>query len=128
MIFTLNERSLSNFFFELHFILTINHICALESLQYLYTYGQCVVLRVTILTLLTILTILILTPFQISDYTNRFRQCTIEDQSLLSIFHIDTGPYQRYHFGYRKRTAPVKLVVVLPLVEERQDHLVRNYF
>ena len=63
--------------------------------------------------------------FQISDYPEIYRQCTVEDQKLLSIFKVDTGPYSRHKFGYRKRTAAVKLKVELPLVEERLQLLVR---
>ena len=63
--------------------------------------------------------------FQISDYPDIYRQCSVEDQKLLAIFTVDTGPYCRQQFGYRKRTAPVKLKVQLPLVEERLQLIVR---
>ena len=64
--------------------------------------------------------------FQISDYPDIYRECSIEDQKLLAIFTVDTGPYSRQQFGYRKRTAPVKLKVQLPLVEERLQLIVRT--
>ena len=64
--------------------------------------------------------------FQISDYPDIYRECSIEDQKLLAIFTADTRPYCRQQqFGYRKRTAPVKLKVQLPLVEERLQLIVR---
>ena len=63
--------------------------------------------------------------FQISDYPDIYRECSVEDQKLLAIFTVDTGPYCRQQFGYRKRTAPVKLKVQLPLVEERLQLIVR---
>ena len=43
----------------------------------------------------------------------------------LAIFTVDTGPYSRHKFGYRKRTVPVKLKVQLPLVEERLQLIVK---
>ena len=64
--------------------------------------------------------------FQISDYPDIYRECSVEDQKLLAIFTVDTGPYCRQQFGYRKRTAPVKLKVQLPLVEERLQLIVRT--
>ena len=63
--------------------------------------------------------------FQISDYPDIYRQCSVEDQKLLAIFTVDTGPYCRQQFRYRKRTAPVKLKVQLPLVDERLQLIVR---
>ena len=64
--------------------------------------------------------------FQISDYPDIYRECSVEDQKLLAIFTADTRPYCRQQqFGYRKRTAPVKLKVQLPLVEERLQLIVR---
>ena len=62
---------------------------------------------------------------QISDYPDTYCQCSVEDQKLLAIFAVDTGPYCRSQFGYRKRTAPVKLKVQLPLVEEQLQLIVR---
>ena len=64
--------------------------------------------------------------FQISGYPEIYLQCTVDDQKLLSIFEVDTGPYWRQKFSYRKRTAPVKVRVKLPLVEERLHFIVRN--
>ena len=46
---------------------------------------------------------------------------------MLSLFAVDTGPYKRQKFGYRKRTGPCKLTVQLPLVEERLNSIVRHY-
>ena len=46
---------------------------------------------------------------------------------MLSLFAVDTGPYKRQKFGYRKRTGPCKLTVQLPLVEERLNLIVRYY-
>ena len=43
----------------------------------------------------------------------------------MAIFEVDTGPYARAQFGYRKRTGAVKLKVKLPLVEERLQLIVR---
>ena len=63
--------------------------------------------------------------FQISDYPDIYRECSVEDQKLLAIFSVDTGPYCRHQFGYRKRTAAAKLKVQLPLVEERLQLIVR---
>ena len=65
------------------------------------------------------------TYFQISDYPDIYHQCSVEDQKLLAIFTVDTGPYSRHKFGYRKRTAPVKLKVQLSLIEERLQLIVR---
>lgn len=42
--------------------------------------------------------------FQISGYPEIYLQCTVDDQKLLSIFEVDTGPYRRQKFSYRKRT------------------------
>ena len=39
-----------------------------------------------------------------------------------------SGRYQKDKFGYRERTAPSKLVVKLPLLEERLDELVKSIF
>ena len=66
--------------------------------------------------------------FQISDYPDLLLQCTKQDQIILSIFYVDTGPYKRPKCGYRKRTQPVKLVIKLPIVEERLNVLVKNAF
>ena len=44
---------------------------------------------------------------------------------MLSLFTVDTGPYKRQKFGYRKRTAPCKLTVQLTLVKERLNLIVR---
>ena len=63
--------------------------------------------------------------FYIGDYPDIHRECSVEDQKLLAIFTVDTGPYCRQQFGYRKRTTPVKLEVQLPLVEERLQLIVR---
>ena len=63
--------------------------------------------------------------FQISDYPDTYCQCSVEDQKLLAIFTVNTGPYCRPQFGYRKRTVPVKLNIQLPLVEERLQLIVR---
>ena len=63
--------------------------------------------------------------FQIKDYPQNFLQCSVEEQKLLAIFEVDTGPYARAQFGYRKRTEAVKLKVKLPLVEERLQLIVR---
>ena len=63
--------------------------------------------------------------FQIKDYPQNFLQCSVEEQKLLAIFEVDTGPYARAQFGYRKRTGVVKLKVKLPLVEERLQLIVR---
>ena len=63
--------------------------------------------------------------FQIKDYPQNFLQCSVEEQKLLAIFEVDTGPYARAQFGYRKRTEVVKLKVKLPLVEERLQLIVR---
>ena len=41
---------------------------------------------------------------------------------------MDTGPYRKDRVGYRKRTGPAKLLVKLPLVEERLDIIVRTHF
>ena len=54
-----------------------------------------------------------------------YRQCSVVDQKLLSIFEVDMRPYQRQQYGYRKRTDPVKLRVKLPLVEECLNFIVR---
>ena len=62
----------------------------------------------------------------ITDYPDLYRQCSIQDQSLLSIFDVNTGPDRRHKCGYRKRTAPVKLLVKMPLVEERIQLIVRR--
>ena len=40
--------------------------------------------------------------FQIKDYPQNFLQCSVEEQKLLAIFEVDTGPYARAQFGYRK--------------------------
>ena len=64
--------------------------------------------------------------FQIEDYPQNFLQCSVEDQKVLAIFEVDTGPYAREQFGYRKRTGAVKLKVKLPLVEERLQLIVRR--
>ena len=64
--------------------------------------------------------------FQIKDYPQNFLQCSVEDQKVLAIFEVDTGPYAREQFGYRKRTGAVKLKVKLPLVEERLQLIVRR--
>ena len=47
---------------------------------------------------------------------------------MLSSFTVDTGPYKRQKFGYRKRTSTSKLVVQLPLVEEHLSLIVRTTF
>ena len=31
--------------------------------------------------------------FQISDYSEIYRECTVEDQKLIAIFKVDTRPY-----------------------------------
>ena len=33
--------------------------------------------------------------FQIKDYPQNFLQCSVEDQKVLAIFEVDTGPYAR---------------------------------
>ena len=38
---------------------------------------------------------------------------------------MDTGRYKKQKHGYRKRTGPSKLLVKLPLVEERLDEVVK---
>ena len=63
--------------------------------------------------------------FQSNDYPEIYRECTVEDQKLLAIFKVDTGPYSRPQFAYRKRTAVAKLKVEFPLVEKRLQLLVR---
>ena len=65
---------------------------------------------------------------QITDYSDLYKQCTIHDQNLLSIFHVDSGAYRRHKCGYRKRTAPVKLLVKKPLAEECIQVIVRIYY
>ena len=50
------------------------------------------------------------------------------DQKLLALFQVDTGRYKKEKHGYRKRTGPCKLLVKLPLVEERLDEVVKFYF
>ena len=65
---------------------------------------------------------------QISDYPQEYLECTEEYQKLLALFQVDTGPYQKDKFGYRERTAPSKLVVKLPLLEERLDELIKSIF
>ena len=62
---------------------------------------------------------------QISDYPDLYLQCSIDDR-FLSIFYVDTGQYKEERCGYRKRTAPKKLVVKLPLVEECLQFIVRK--
>ena len=57
--------------------------------------------------------------FQIKDYPPNFLQCSVEEQKVLAIFEVDTGPYAREQFVYRKRTGAVKVNAKLPLVEER---------
>ena len=47
---------------------------------------------------------------------------------MLSLFTVDTGPYKRQKFGYRKRTGSCKLVVQLPLIEERLSLTLRTIF
>lgn len=63
--------------------------------------------------------------FQIKDYTQNFLQSSVEEQKVLATFAVDTGPYTREQFGYRKRTGTVKLKLTLPLVEERLQFIVR---
>ena len=58
-------------------------------------------------------------PPYITDYPENIRKCSIDDQNLLALFQVDTGPYKREKFGYRKRTGPCKLIVKQPLVETR---------
>ena len=31
--------------------------------------------------------------FQIKDYPENFLQCSVEEQKVLAIFEVDTGPY-----------------------------------
>ena len=47
---------------------------------------------------------------------------------MLSLFTVDTDPYKSQNFGYRKRTAPCKPSVQLPLLEERLNLIVRPIF
>ena len=63
--------------------------------------------------------------FQIKDYPENFLQCSVEEQKVLAIFEVDTGPYAREQFGYRKKTGAVKLKVKLPIVQERPQLIVR---
>ena len=63
--------------------------------------------------------------FEINDYPQIYRECSVEDQKLLAIFTVDTGPYARQQYGYSKRTAAAKLKVQLPLVEEQLQFIVR---
>lgn len=63
--------------------------------------------------------------FQISDCPGIYRQCTAKDEKLLAIFEVDTGPYSREQFGYKKRGGSVKLKVKNPLVEARLQLLVK---
>ena len=62
---------------------------------------------------------------EITDYPPEYLECCIQDQDILSLFVVDTGPYRRQQFGYRKRSGPCKLRVKLPKVEERLDLIVR---
>ena len=55
--------------------------------------------------------------FEINDYPQIYRECSVEDQKLLAIFTVDTGRYARQQYVYSKRTAAAKLKVQLPLVE-----------
>ena len=50
--------------------------------------------------------------------------CSIEDQNMLALFEVDTGPYKKPKSGYRKRTGPCQLTVKQPLVETRISLLV----
>ena len=52
-------------------------------------------------------------------------ECSIEDQKVLAIVIVDTGPYTRQQYRFRKRTAAAKLKVQLQLVEERLELIVR---
>ena len=61
----------------------------------------------------------------ITDYPPEYLDCSVQDQDILSLFIVDTSPYRRQQFGYRKRSGPCKLRVKLPLVEERLDLIVR---
>ena len=63
--------------------------------------------------------------FRISDCPGIYRQCTVKDEKLLAIFEVDTGPYSREQFGYKKRGRSVKLKVKNPLVEARLQLLVK---
>ena len=63
--------------------------------------------------------------FQISDYPDIYRECTVEDQKVLAICKVDTDLYSRPQFGYRTRTVAAKLKVEFPLVEKRLQLLVR---
>ena len=59
------------------------------------------------------------------DYLQEFLHCAVDDQKLLAMFEVDTGPYVREQLGYRKRTEAVKLKVKQPLVEERLQFIAR---
>lgn len=48
------------------------------------------------------------------------------DKEILSLFKVYTGPYRRQKCGYRKRSGPCKLLVKMPLVEERLQLIVRT--
>ena len=63
--------------------------------------------------------------FQVTDYPQIYRECSVEDQKLLAIFHVDTAPYARQQHAYRKQTVAAKLKVQLSLVEERLQLIVR---
>ena len=65
---------------------------------------------------------------QISDYPQEYLEYTEEDKKLLALFQVATGPYYKDKFRYRKRTAPSKLAVKLPLVEEILDQSVKSIF
>ena len=58
--------------------------------------------------------------------TDYIRRCSIEDQNLLALSEVDTGPYQKQKYGYRKRTGLCKLVVKQPFVETKIPSLVRT--
>ena len=62
--------------------------------------------------------------FQITDFPAEYLSCTKVDQTLLSLFKVDTGRYEKLQYGYRKRTGPYKVIVPTPLVEERINLLV----
>ena len=49
--------------------------------------------------------------FHISDYPEIYREYTVEDQKLIVIFKVDTGPCSRQQFHYTKRPAAAKLKV-----------------
>ena len=48
---------------------------------------------------------------KITDYPPEYLERSIQDQNLLNLFIVDTGPYRWNRFGNRRRSGPCKCLL-----------------